>query len=327
MATAAKQVVKKKPIAKAKPSVVKQKTLVKAKSRIVKRSSSLSVKPFTMRQNQCIERGQILTGQLTEKVNFALGKTNLKFKSKRHHYIVGPSGIGKSLTVRNVAKKHKVELVEITGAASMSAVAISLACAAYRANGKPIYVWIDDCDSVFLDRNSLSVMKGALDEDRNVLSWNKNMTVQIQQYEKSTDKTDLFRAAALREYQTSDGVGLEIPTDNISFIITSNHPLAPSNPPPKTARAIDEAAIHDRVAYTQYGYDRDLCWGWTASVTMNNNIQGLTQPQKRILLDWMDVNWERLQSVSMRAVMELASEMLNYPRNYPDYWASKLKVN
>lgn len=284
------------------------------------------MKPFTIKQNQNIERGIILTNQLTEKVTHALGKSDLKHVPKRHHYIVGPSGIGKSVTVRNAAKKHRVDVIEITGVASMSAIAISLAVAAYRSNGKELFVWIDDCDSVFLDRTSLSVMKGALDEDRNVFAWNKNMTNQIQVYEKSNSPSDQYIAAALRAYQTIDGVGILIPTDNMHFIVTSNHSLAPSNPPPKTARAIDEAAIRDRVAYTEYGFDRDLSWGWTASVTMNNKILGLKKEQKRILLEWMDINWDNLASVSMRGVMDLAADMVNYPKNYPDYWETRLKV-
>ena len=286
--------------------------------------SGFSTKPFTLKQKQSIERGQIMTNQLAEKVVHAIGKSNLKHKPKRHNYIVGPAGIGKSLTVRNTAKKHNVFLHEISGVASMSAVAISLACSAHKAAGGDIFIWIDDCDSVFLDRASLSVMKGALDEDRNVFAWNKNMTTQIQMYERSSNEADKFIAAALRAYQTMDGVGIEIPTDNMQFIITSNHPLAPSNPTPRTARGIDESAIRDRVSYTEYAFDKELSWGWTASVTLSNKIFGLTNKQKYILLDWMDTNWDNLASVSMRTVTELAADMLNYPENYPDYWESKL---
>ena len=284
------------------------------------------MKPFTARQKQNIERGRILTDQMTDKVTQAIGKVKLKHTPKRHHYLVGPPGIGKSVTVRNTAKQHRVELNEITGVASMSAIAISLACFAYGAQGNDVFIWVDDCDSVFMDKASLSVMKGALDEDRNIFAWNKNMTNQIQVYENSSNERDHFIAEALRKYQTTDGVGISIPTDNMKFIITSNHSLSPSNPHPKTARGIDEAAIRDRVAYTEYGFDRDLSWGWTASITMSNKIFGLTAEKKRILLEWMDINWDNLASVSMRAVTELAAEMLNYPKNYPDYWESHLKV-
>jgi hypothetical protein len=284
------------------------------------------MKPFTTKQRQNMERGEIMTQQLELKVTDALKKTDVKFRAKRHHYIVGPSGIGKSVTVRNTAKKHRIKLIEVIGVATMNAMAIQLATAAYDAKDKDIFVWIDDCDSVFMDRISLSVMKGALDEDRNVFSWNKNMTAQIQIYENSENEMDQLRARALRHYQTKDGVGIAIPTDNISFIVTSNHPLAPSNPAPKKARQIDEAAIRDRVAYAEYNFDRELSWGWTAAVTMKNNIFGLTKTQKRELVEFLDNHWDHLPSTSMRAIKELAAEMVNYPENYPDHWLSHLKA-
>jgi hypothetical protein len=284
------------------------------------------MKPFTTQQRQNIERGEIMTQQLELKVADAFKKTNVKHRPKRHHYIVGPSGIGKSVTVRNAARKHKVPLIEIIGVASMNAIAIMLATAKYHADNKEIFVWIDDCDSVFMDRLSLSVMKGALDEDRSVFAWNKNMTQQIQTYESSENRKEQLIGEALRQYQTKDGVGLKIPTDGISFIVTSNHPLAPSNPPPKKPRQIDEAAIRDRVAYAEYSFDRGLSWGWTASVTMNNNIFGLTKTQKRELVEFLDNHWDQLPSTSMRTIKELAAEMVNYPRNYPDYWLSHLKA-
>jgi hypothetical protein len=283
------------------------------------------MQPFTIKQKQNIERGEIMTTQLVEKVTGAFKKSNVKYRPKRHHYIVGPAGIGKSITVRNTAKKYKIDLIEIIGVASMNAMVISLAVAAYNANGKDLFVWIDDCDSIFMDRTCLSVMKGALDEDRNVFSWNKNMTAQIQIYENSSAEHERFIAKALRQYQTKEGVGIVIPTDNISFIVTSNHPLAPSNPTPKRPRQIDEAAIRDRVAYSEYKYDRDLSWGWTAAVTMKNNIFGLTKAQKRLLVEFLDLYWDQLGSTSMRTIKELAAEMVNYPDNYPDYWMTRLK--
>lgn len=283
------------------------------------------MKPFTTQQRQNIERGEVMTQQLELKVTDAFKKTNVKYRAKRHHYIVGPAGIGKSVTVRNTARKHRIKLIEIIGVASMNAIAIQLAVAAYCAKGKDIFVWIDDCDSVFMERVSLSVMKGALDEDRNVFSWNKNLTHQIQTYENSDNEKEQLIAEALRYYQAKDGVGVMIPTDNISFVVTSNHPLAPSNPAPKKPRQIDEAAIRDRVAYAEYSFDRGLSWGWTASVTMKNNIFGLTKTQKRELVEFLDSYWDRLPSTSMRSIKELAAEMINYPDNYPDHWLSHLR--
>lgn len=286
----------------------------------------MNLKPFTSFQQEYIKRGKLLTDQLTEKVIHSLGKSQLKHNPKKNHYIAGPSGTGKSVTVRETAKKHHIELVEITGVTSMSALAITLACSAFLSQGEDIFIWLDDCDSIFMDRVSLSVMKGALDKDRNIFAWNKNLTSQIQAYERSNAEQDKIIAKALREYQPIGNVGVEIPTENMTFIITSNHFLKPSNPPPKTSRGKDEAAVRSRVAYTEYNLDANTSWGWIASITLSNKILGLTVNQKHILLDWMFTNWNNLPDTDMRAVEELAADMLNYPNNYPDHWETRLNV-
>ena len=282
------------------------------------------MKPFTSSQKQFINTGKILNDQLAEKVLQALGKSDLVHLPKRHHYIVSTPGTGKTFTVQAAIDSHKLEVVRIQGVASMSAIAISLACAAYLSKGAEINVWIDDCDSIFLDMASLSVMKGVLDEDRNVLSWNKNMTTQIQVYEKSDSAADVLKAEAMRAYQPIGSVGLSVPTDNMRFIITSNRFLTPPNSNLNTRRKMDEAAIRDRVVYSEYNLARDESWGWVASILLSSKILKLKLEQKHILLDWMYTNWEQLPATSLRAVKELAADMLNYPDSYPDHWQSKL---
>lgn len=281
-------------------------------------------KPFTSMQQSYIAAGERHAAFFKDKIEHALGVARLEVSPKRHHYIVGGPGIGKTYTVNEVAKKHKVELTRIQGVASMSAVGILLATAAYMNQDRHMYVWIDDCDSVFGDANSLSVMKGVFDEDRNVLAWNKNMIAAIAQYEKSDNASTQLVATALRHFQPENGAGIEIPTDNMTFIVTSNRTLTAPNPPPKTTRKIDESAIRDRVVYTEYTLTRDETWGWMAATTLKAKLPKVDKADKHLLLDWMYNNWERLPSVSMRAITELAADMVNYPDSYPDHWHSRL---
>lgn len=281
---------------------------------------------FTLKQKQNIELGIFHTEKLTNIVKEALDIVELEEKYKRHYIIVGPTGVGKSHTIYNTADIYDIPLKKIISATSMSALTISLACAVYRANGNQIYVWVDDCSSLFENKDSMAVVKNALDMDKNIFAWNKNMTSKIQMHENSRNERDHFIAEALRAYQTVDGVGIEIPVDNVSFIITTNHPLTSPHPEPTTPRGKDEAAIQDRVVYTEFDMSRDLAWGWTAAVILSNkNIFNLNKSQKYILLNWMDNNWDRLRSVSMRAVGDLAQDMINNPKNYPDHWNMKLK--
>lgn len=281
--------------------------------------------PFTAEQKLNIKRGEVLTKMMEEKITDAFRKNNVEYRAKRHHYIVGPSGIGKSITVRKLAERYRIPLIEVVGVASMNALAIRLANAVYNNHkNEDLFVWIDDCDSIFTEKDSLSVMKGCLDEDRNVFAWNKNMSAMMQKYEASEHERDRTTATALRQFQTPDGVGIEIPMDNVSFIVTANHSLAGSNPRPKGARLINEAAIRDRVAYLEISYDRNLSWGWMAAVVMKNAVYGLSRAQKRILLEFFDLHWEQISSPSMRMINELAVEMRNHPDNYLTYWEMRL---
>ena len=285
----------------------------------------MTIKPFTSEQQEYIKRGELLTTQLTEKIKQALGKTSDEIIPKRHHYIASSPGAGKTFTVEKTAAAEGVELIKIHGVASMNAIAIQLACAAYLKPHTELKIWVDDCDSIFINKESLSVMKGVLDEDRNILAWNKNMSSQIQIYENSDSQSDQLKASALRNFQPVGQVGIEIPTNNMTFIITSNHFLTSPNSSLNTQRKMDEAAIRDRVAYKDYKLSKEHNWGWTAATVLSGNIYDLTKEKKHLLLDWMFNNWDRLSATSLRSVKERAAEMINNPQSYPDYWEASLE--
>lgn len=280
--------------------------------------------PFTDLQQTYIQIGDKRSLILKERITEALGHGNLKLMNKRHYYIAGGAGVGKTNLINKTAEELKTPLIRIQSAASMNALTIQLAVASYMSQGKPLHVFIDDCDSIFTDRVSLSVMKGVLDEDRSVLAWNKNMSAAIAIFEKSENPSDVIKSKALRNFQPVGSVGVEIPTGNMTFIITSNHYLASSNPPPTKARRIDEAGIHDRVNYIGYPLNQEENWGWMASTTLNSNIHDLTNEQKYVMLNWMFDNLAKLQSMSLRAIKDLAADMINHPENFKDYWETRL---
>ena len=284
-----------------------------------------TVKPFTHKQQYLIDRGDKLTDQLKTKVSQALGITKLKVETKRHCYIFSTPGAGKTFTVQTLADQNGIKLVKIHGSVSMNAMTVQLATALYLApKDKELIVWIDDCDSLFMDEEGLNVMKGALDEERNLFVWNKNMGGQINRYLQSESDIDKLRGEALSSFQSVGTVGVEIPTHRMRFIITSNKDLTAPNSLNKsnkvTKRMMHEAALRDRVIYEEFNLNDDDSWGWIASVVMNNNVLDLDNVQKHYLLDWMHANWQKLPATSMRAVKELAAVMLNYPAEYPDHW-------
>jgi hypothetical protein len=288
------------------------------------------IKPFTAEQQYYIERGNKLAESLKGSVGRALGVAKSKIEVKRHAYICSPPGAGKTFTVQAAADAAKIQLVKVHGAASMNYFVTAIACAALIADGKDVVVWVDDCDSLFMETENLNVMKGAMDEERNVLAWGKNMTAQINTYEKSEHPGDQLKAQALRAFQPEGSVGLEVPTNKIRFIVTSNKMLTPPNSDLKTSKKMHEAAIRDRVNYVEFDIDGNESWGWVASVFLNNDIfkdkaHKLTKAQKHVLLDWMYTNWKRLPATSMRAVKDYAAMMINHPSDYPDHWSLTLR--
>lgn len=289
----------------------------------------MKAKPFTTEQNYYLSQGQLQSEKLASEVVAGLGLLRQEVETKRHWYITSGPGAGKTYTVNSVIENHKMSVVRIQGAASMNAIVIQLAVAVYLKPVGNIIVWIDDCDSIFLDKECLNVMKGALDQGRNVLSWNKNLTNQINIYLNSDAENDKLKGEALRSFQPTGSVGVEVPTDRVRFIITSNKQLTP---PAKAnlnrLSQVNEAAIRDRINYRAYDNDAKTSWGWTAfNVLEAKSMEGglrLKVEQKRLLLDWMWNNWSNLAATSMRAVQELGAHMVNNPDTYPDLWESHL---
>lgn len=281
---------------------------------------------FSPEQQKFIKSGQILSSKLQSMVKAALGLVESEVESKRHTYIFSPPGAGKTYTVQTIADAHKVNLVKIQGTSSMNAFIIKLATAVYAhqqgliSKAKSITVWIDDCDSLFMDNEALNVMKGALDEERNLASWNKNFTIIINNYLKSESSNDRFIGTALSHFQKAGSVGIEVPTNDVRFIVTSNRPLTAPSEDLSTARKMHSAAIRDRVSYKDFTLDDRKQWGWVAAVALPATIYKLNKTAKTELLCWMWDNWDHLPATSMRAVKELAAMMVNHPEDYLDHW-------
>lgn len=170
-----------------------------------------------------------------------------------------------------------------------------------------------------MEAEALSVMKGVLDEDRNIFGWNKNLTMQINMLEKG-EKNHQMIAEALKASQPEGSVGIVVPTDRMKFIITSNKDLTNPNSTLNTQKKMDEAAIRDRVGYVSFKLNSGQSWGWLASIVSKTNALPINSNQARILLDWMYINWDNLSGVSMRTVKDLAALMINHPKDYVDFW-------
>lgn len=298
-----------------------------------KKAQALTYKPFSYEQDHLIKLGELHTQSLKDWVGEATQVVRKRVVAKRHWYIVSPPGLGKTFTVQRTAEEHGVELVMVQGATSIAAFVRKMAFAVYVHNEinkskKPLFICIDDCDDLFTDKQNLNVMKGVLDNERNVLGWEVDMTSQIVKYRKSESTTTQLIADALEFYQSEGGLGVEIPTDCVCVIVLSNKILASDADVKAKPRLTHENAVRSRVNYRPVNISGKELWGWAASIIMKTDILGpehkINLQQKHILLDWMFSNWDRLPGTSIREVQEYVADMLNHPTDYTDKWTMRL---
>jgi len=182
----------------------------------------------------------------------ALGISKPPYVVKRHTYIASTHGASVSKMVNDLVNEWVPLTLKVRGAPSMSAFVSQLAWGVYSQPKGEITVWIDDCDSLFISQENANIMKGALDEDRNVLSYNRDMSTQINKFLNSTNAHGVRQGAALKHFQDPIELGIKIPTDRMRFLITGFKPLtscAELRGKPYNSKRMAEAAIRDRVTY------------------------------------------------------------------------------
>jgi len=274
---------------------------------------------WSKRQKNAIDYGYELTDRLRRYTRQALGLEPSQVETKRHTVIWSGPGAGKTFTVNSEIRGNRLRPLKFHGMTSMNAFAIAMAVEAKFNSNPNKLVWVDDCDGFFMDNDALNIMKGVLDEDRNVLGYNINMGGEIAKAEKAGNQEVV---AAISEFSTA-GVGMEIPTDDFRFIITTNKKLANKRESMQSERKMHEHAIRDRVNFRQFDITDDEAWGWMASNMLSSNVFKdkkfkLTQEQTYKLLDIFYNNWKQLSANSMRTVMEAGAMLYNNPETFTD---------
>ena len=274
---------------------------------------------WTSRQKNAIKNGYDLTDRLKRYTKEALGVSKGQFETKRHTIIWSGPGAGKTFTVNDECNKNRIKPIKFHGNTSMSAFAQLMAVHAYKNPKATKIVWVDDCDGFFIDSDSLNVMKGVLDQDRNILGWNVNMSTEIAKAEKAGN--DVV-AEAIRHFST-EGVGLEVPTDTFRFIITTNKKLASKQEALKSQKKMDEHAVRDRCNFRSFDITSEEAWGWMASNMLSTNVFAehgfkLSDTDLHMILDTFYRHWDKLSANSMRTVMEAGAMLKNSPETFAD---------
>lgn len=263
----------------------------------------------------------------------ALSRKRLRQTAERaltkggNYYFYSPPGLGKTYTIEQVADDMGIEMYMLKGNASMWAFTVQMALIIkYHDPKKHAYLFIDDCDTLLTQVDSVNTMKIAL-SDR-VLAYNKSLSGQFNQLNE-------IEQEAIEHFKTPEGK-VQIPLDNMTIIWASNYKLADQQDTANSTsvkmrqKFIDEEALRRRMTVRDYDVEGDILWGWIADCVLNEtppNMQDATDEQKNDILYWMHANWSNLKEHNISFAEKLFEEMDIDPDGYATTWELDYLVN
>jgi len=213
--------------------------------------------------------------------------------------VSGPPGVGKSHGVEEVLERYK--LLETLGGTKKYEVIkgamspIGLYCKLYKMSDAGNVVVFDDCDSIFQDDLSLNILKAALDsKGRRMIHWN----------------TDSFK---LRNEGVPDVFEFKA-----SAIFITNMKFD------KVKGKLREhlEALESRCHYMDLTIDTDKDKMLRIKqVTADGMLDAykLTDEIKEEIVDFVDINKDRLRELSLRTVLKVADLAVAFPDNWEAY--------
>ena len=213
--------------------------------------------------------------------------------------VSGPPGVGKSHGVEEVLDRYA--LMESLGAGKQHEVikgatsAIGLYCKLFKMADKGKVVVFDDCDSIFADELSLNILKAALDSKKNrYIHWN----------------TDSFK---LRNEGVPDSFKFEA-----SAIFITN--LKFDKVKGKLREHLE--ALESRCHYMDLTIDSDKDKILRIKQVVQDGMLDkykLADEVKEEIMDFIDVNKNKLRELSLRTVLKVADLAVSFPDRWESY--------
>jgi hypothetical protein len=207
--------------------------------------------------------------------------------------VSGPPGVGKSHGVEEVLDRY--ETMEALGGRKTHEVikgatsAIGLYCKLYKNADKGKVVVFDDCDSIFNDELSLNILKAALDSKKvRTINWN----------------TDSFK---LRNEGVPDSFRFEA-----SAIFITN--LKFDKVKGKLREHLE--ALESRCHYMDLTIDTDKEKMLRIKQVTDDGMldaYDIEDPVKEEIMDFIDVNKNKLRELSLRTVLKVADLAVAFP--------------
>ena len=239
--------------------------------------------------------------RMRERFNMLEDMTRAAKKGDVRAMIVsGPPGVGKSFGVEKVLGKHDL-LADIAGDSKLKKYevvkgamsAIGLYCKLFKFADKDNVLVFDDCDSIFADELSLNILKAALDSKKSRrIHWN----------------TDSFKLRNEGVPDSFEFKGSAIFITNIKFDKVKS---------PKLREHL--LALESRCHYIDLTIDTDreklLRIRQIVGDGMLNEYK-FNEEVVQDIIDFVDINKNRLRELSLRTVLKVA----DLAKAFPDRW-------
>ena len=265
----------------------------------------------------------------TEKLFISQGAINRKrlraaaaraVTNKDHTYIYSPPGLGKTYTIEDEFNKNAANWVPIKGNTSLWGFITDIAMIVANKDDDDIIVFIDDCDTLLTQTDSINTMKIALNDG--VLEYKKALGAQYAMLEED-------QQIAIDKFRQEGRTGVSIPLDGIKFIWASNYKLADQQDSAnaksdrQVQRCMHEEALRRRMRTLDYDVTGDIKWGWIADCVLNETPPSMINAQRielEQIVSWMHSNWPNLKEHNISIAEKLYDEMLQDPDGYLTIW-------
>lgn len=256
----------------------------------------------------------------------ALNRKRLRMAASRvvkntdHTYIFSPPGLGKTYTIEDEFQKQSANYVAIKGNTSLWGFVVDMAMIVANKDADDLIVFIDDCDTLLTQTDSINTMKIALNDNR--LEYKKSLGAQYAMLEE-------IQKACIDQFRVEGRSGISIPLDGIKFVWASNYKLADQQDSANAKserqiqRCIHEEALRRRMRTLDYDVEGDIKWGWIADCVLNETPPSMKSAQRIELeqvVSWIHSNWDSLKEHNISIAEKLYGEMLDDPEGYLTIW-------
>jgi hypothetical protein len=243
---------------------------------------------------------------------------------RRHTLVYSPTGLGKTYVFKKILDEMGVKYSVISGKNSLFQIALNLMVLWHlKPKGEQLIILFDDCDIFFTKQELMNVLK-------NMIEGEQSLVYNVGVMESQLDPVQL---EAYKKCKSKYGKGFAVPCDEFTFMVTTNFMLPfdiqadqlrkKDGSSSKADKIESLAAFRSRFRTKDYPMDKNTKWGYLAYVMLELDLfEDLDLDNRKILIDWLWSNWDKMKETNLRTLEKMAEDMVNSSENYKDVWES-----